>query len=145
MTSPPFCQSNSPYSRNALYLMLFKKDILKSGVASQLTVKAIDAAGLSVSCDPIETTVTKLKQDNGVQTFYGVPYEEHFVTIENGGLKSLEIDVNGTVFKVKRLDDDEVRTVDISSAMKHNNNNTITLTPKGKKGETADVSIGPTP
>ncbi|MEO8621685.1 MAG: SdrD B-like domain-containing protein [bacterium] len=116
-----------------------------SGVASQLTVKAIDAAGLSVSCDPIETTVTRLKQDNGVQTFYGVPYEEHFVTIENGGLKSLEIDVNGTVFKVKRLDDNEIRTVDISSAMKHNTNNTITLTPKGKKGESADVSIGPTP
>ena len=114
-----------------------------SGVASQLTIKAWDAGGLNVTCDPIETTVTRLKQDNGVQTFYGVPYEEHFVTIENGGLKSLEIEVNGRTFKVKRLDDNEVRVVDISSAMKPGNNNTITLVPKGKKGESADVTIGP--
>jgi hypothetical protein len=33
----------------------------------------------------------------------------------------------------------------VSSAMKRNNKNTITLSPKGKKGETADVTIGPTP
>jgi hypothetical protein len=44
---------------------------------------------------------------------------------------------------MKRLDDDEVRTIDVSSAMKHNNKNTITLSPKGKKGETADITIGP--
>lgn len=114
-----------------------------SGVASQLTVKATDANGNTVTCDPIETTVTRLKQDGGNQTFYGVPYEEHFVTVENGGLRSLEVEVNGTTFKIKRLDDDEVRTIDISSAMKRGNNNTITLIPKGKKGETADITIGP--
>jgi hypothetical protein len=113
------------------------------GVSSQLTVKATDANGLTVTCDPIETTVTRLKQDGGVQTFSGVPYEEHFVTIENGGLKMLDIDVNGTTFKVKRLADNEVRVVDISSAMKPGLNNTISLIPKGKKGESADITIGP--
>lgn len=114
-----------------------------SGVASQLTVKATDGNGNTVTCDPIETTVTKLKQDEGNQTFYGVPYEERYVTIENGGLRALEIVVNGTTFKVKRLHDDEVRTVDIKSAMRPGLNNTITLIPKGRRGETADITIGP--
>jgi len=113
--------------------------------SSQLTVKATDGAGKTVTCDPVETTVMKLKNDNGDQTFNNLPYEEHFVTVENGGLRALEIIVNGTVFKMKRLDDDEKRTIDVSSAMKHNNKNTITLSPKGKKGETADVTIGPDP
>ncbi len=113
--------------------------------SSQLTVKATDAAGKTVTCDPVETTVTVLKNDNGDQTFDNLPWEEHFVRIENGGLKSMDVIVNGTTFKVKRLDDDEVRTIDVSSAMKHNNKNSITLSPKGKKGETADVTIGPEP
>lgn len=113
--------------------------------SSQLTVKATDGAGKTVTCDPVETTVMKLKNDNGDQTFYNLPWEEHFVTVENGGLRALEVIVNGTTFKMKRLDDDEVRTIDVSSAMKHNNKNTITLSPKGKKGETADITIGPEP
>jgi SdrD B-like domain/PKD domain/Putative Ig domain len=114
-------------------------------LSSQLTVKGTDAVGKSVTCDPVETTVTKLKNDNGDQEFNNLPYEEHFIRIENGGLKSMDIDVNGTTFKVKRLNDDEVRVVDVSSAMRHNNRNTITLSPNGKKGETADVTIGPEP
>ncbi|CAN5227017.1 hypothetical protein BH09GEM1_BH09GEM1_36370 [soil metagenome] len=113
--------------------------------SAQLTVKATDAAGNTVSCDPVETTLTKMKQDNGDQVFTDIPYEEHFITVENGGLRAIDIDVNGTTFKVKRLDDDEVRTIDVSSAMKKGKHNTITLSPKGKKGETADVTIGPTP
>jgi hypothetical protein len=36
-----------------------------------------------------------------------------------------------------------VRVVDISSAMKPGLNNTISLIPKGKKGESADITIGP--
>jgi hypothetical protein len=114
-----------------------------NSVSSQLTIQATDAAGNTISCDPIETTLVKVKQDNGNQTFYNVPAEETMVTVENGGLRAIEIEVNNKTFKVKRLSDDEVRKVDISSAMKPGNNNTITLIPKGKKGETADVTIGP--
>ncbi|MEO5817734.1 MAG: PKD domain-containing protein [Gemmatimonadaceae bacterium] len=113
--------------------------------SSQLTIKATDAAGKTVTCDPVETTVMKMKNDNGDQTFNNLPYEEHFITVENGGLKSIDIIVNGTTFKMKRLDDTEKRTIDVSSAMKHSNKNTITLSPNGKKGETADVTIGPDP
>ncbi len=117
---------------------------INTSVSSQLTVMATNAAGQTVSCDPISTEVTKLKQDGGVQEFDNIAYEEHFVRIENGGLRALVITVNGVDFNEKRLSDDQVLIVDISSAMKHNSKNTIILTPKGNKGDTADITIGPT-
>jgi hypothetical protein len=112
---------------------------------AQLVVAATDAGGKSVSCDPIQTTVTRMKQDDGVQTFTQVSSDEHYVHIENGGLRQLDIIVNNVTFKVKRMTDDEIAVVDIQSAMTAGNTNTITLVPKGKKGDSADVLIGPTP
>jgi hypothetical protein len=112
---------------------------------AQLVVQATDAAGKSVSCDRIQTTVTRMKQDDGVQTFTQVSSDEHYVHIENGGLRQLDIIVNNVTFKVKRMTDDEIAVVDIQSAMTAGNTNTITLVPKGKKGDSADVLIGPTP
>jgi hypothetical protein len=91
----------------------------------------------------VQTTVTTAKQDDGDRTFTNLPYDEHFVRIESGGLKMLDVIVNGTTFKVKRLDDNEVRVADVSSAMKHSNTNTIAISPKGRKGETAQITIGP--
>jgi hypothetical protein len=113
--------------------------------SAQLVVQATDAAGKSVSCDPIQTTVTRLKQDDGTQTFTQVSSDEHYVRIESGGLKELDVVVNGTTFNAKRLTDDEVQIIDIQSAMTVGDGNTITLVPKGKKGESASVTIGPTP
>ena len=42
--------------------------------SSQLTVKATDGVGRTVTCDPVETTVIRMKHDDGVQTFYGLPW-----------------------------------------------------------------------
>ena len=118
---------------------------INSKVSAQLTIKATDAVGRSVTCDPVETTVVKLKHDAGVQTFNNLPFAEHFITIENGkpGLRGFDIVVNNEEFKVRSLDDKEVRTLNVRSAMKRGNKNTITLIPRGKNGESADVTIGP--
>ena len=116
---------------------------LKKG--AQLIVRATDRFGNSVVCDPVQTTVTKMRQDKGVQTFTDIPYAEHLVTIENGtpGLRALAVIVNGVEFVARRLEDGEVATLNVKSAMRPGLNNTITLEPRGRKGETADVTIGP--
>src|SRR5207249_716384 len=57
---------------------------ISTSKSSQLTVKATDQFGNTATCDPIETTVTRLKQDDGVQTFSGIGYDEHIVSIVNG-------------------------------------------------------------
>lgn len=116
---------------------------INTAVSAQLIVVAHDAFGNSVTCDPVETTVTKLRQDRGVQTFTDLPYDEHFVTIENGspGLRGMDIVVNGVEFRVRGLDDREVRRVNVRRAMVAGHQNVITLVPRGRRGESADVTI----
>jgi hypothetical protein len=117
---------------------------VNSKVSAQLTVKAYDVFGNNVTCDPVETTVTKLWHERGTQTFTEIPYEEHIVTIENGtpGLRALDVIVNGVVFRARKLQDREVVVIDVQSAMYRRRDNTITLIPRGRKGESADVTIG---
>jgi SdrD B-like domain len=118
---------------------------ISTSKGAQLTVKATDKAGNTVTCDPVETTVTKLRHDRGIQTFTEIPFEEHIVTIENGvpGLRAMDVIVNNVEFRARQLDDHDVRVINIKSAMRRNGHNTITLVPRGRKGESADVSIGP--
>jgi hypothetical protein len=114
-------------------------------VSAQLTVKAYDVFGNNVTCDPVETTVTKLRHERGIQTFTEIPADEHIVTIENGapGLRGLDVVVNGVVFRARKLSAGEVVVIDVRWAMYRRRDNTITLIPRGKKGESADVTIGP--
>ncbi len=108
-----------------------------------MTIRAIDAAGNQMLCDPVSTTVTRLRHDKGVQTFSGISDAEHFVTIENDspGLRRLDVIVNGQTFKVRKLDDYEIALIDVASAMQPGEVNTITLVPYGKKGDSALVMI----
>lgn len=116
---------------------------INTAVSAQLIVVAHDAFGNSVTCDPVETTVTKLRQDRGVQTFTDLPHDEHVVTIENGspGLRGMDIIVNGVEFRVRGLDDGEARRVNVRRAMVPGHQNVITLVPRGRRGESADVTI----
>jgi hypothetical protein len=118
---------------------------INTKVSAQLTVKAYDVFGNNVTCDPVETTVTKLRHERGIQTFTDIPYDEHIVTIENGtpGLRALDIVVNRVVFPVRNLGDGAVVVIDIGSAMYRQGDNTITLIPRGTTGGSADVTIGP--
>jgi hypothetical protein len=49
--------------------------------------------------------------------------------------------VDGHVFEVSGLKDGERRLVDVSSAMRRGNNNTITLIAQGKADGTASILI----
>jgi hypothetical protein len=108
-----------------------------------MTIRAIDMAGNEMECDPVSTTVTRLKHEKGVQTFDNISDAEHFITVQNDspGLRRLDVVVNGQTFKVKKLDDYEIVLIDIASAMAPGNVNTITLVPYGKKGDSALVTI----
>jgi hypothetical protein len=111
--------------------------------SAQLLVKAVDAFGNAFTCDPVVTTLTKLRQDRGLQTFTDLPHAEHIVTIENDdpGLRGLDVVVNGVTFEVRRLQPREVRIIDVESAMRRGNRNVITLAPRGRKGESATITI----
>lgn len=120
---------------------------INTSQSAQLTVKATDVFGNIVTCDPVETTVTKLRHERGNQVFTNIPYDEHIVTIENGnpGLRAMDVVVNGVTFKARNIDDNEVRVLDVSSAMHRRRDNTITLVPRGKPGDSADVTFSPGP
>jgi hypothetical protein len=72
-----------------------------------------------------------------------IGYEEHFVRITNHqlGITTLEIQVNGRKFQVGGLKNNEVRTVDVLSAMSDRSNNVFILTATGKAGGSADVLV----
>ena len=128
-------------SKAPLVVSATRIDATKSAT---LTVKATDVFGNSFSCDPVVTTITKLRHENGTQTFTDLPYAEHIVTIQNDnpGLNALDVVVNGTTFQVRKLADNATRVLDVSSAMKRGNHNTIDLVPRGKKGDSATITIG---
>ncbi|MDQ3686033.1 MAG: hypothetical protein M3430_10600, partial [Acidobacteriota bacterium] len=77
------------------------------------------------------------------KTFINISQAESTVKVVNGnpGLRNLEITVNGTVFRVAGLGDNEVRRVDVSSAMLPGGNNTITMEAHGRPESKAWVVI----
>jgi hypothetical protein len=111
--------------------------------SASITVKATDVFGNVLSCDPVATTVTKLRHEQGTQTFTNIPASEHIVTIENGapGLNALDVVVNNTEFRVRRLGDNERRVIDVGSAMRRGANNVIALVPRGRPGDSAVITI----
>ena len=59
------------------------------------------------------------------------------------GTGGVDVVVNGVKFPARNIDDNEVRVIDVKSAMHGGKDNTITLVPLGKPGDSADVTIGP--
>ncbi len=110
---------------------------------SQVELEVKDVAGNSTVCDPYVVLISREEGRWERFTFKDVPYEEHFVSISNGtpGLKRVVLRVNGVRFIERRLQDGEMRTFDISSAMKEGDDNKIFLKGRGKKDGTATVII----
>lgn len=117
-----------------------KSDCSKRAV---VRVKAIDMAGNESFADPVITLVSRDKGKPVSETITGIPYAENKVRILNGspGLTNLSIIVNGREFKVNGLRDNEVKNINVASAMVTGDNNTITLTAHGKPGGSAVVII----
>jgi hypothetical protein len=76
------------------------------------------------------------------QVVTGVAQAESTVSIYNNtpGLRQIDVKVNGKLFRVSRLSNGEVRSIDVASALKAGNHNTIVLTPRRGIGS-AEVVI----
>ena len=59
------------------------------------------------------------------------------------GARSGQRALQGGFTQDRNIDDNEVRVIDVKSAMHRRRDNTITLVPRGRPGDSADVSIGP--
>jgi hypothetical protein len=72
-----------------------------------------------------------------------VPREENKIQIINGapGLRTVTALVNGVTFKTTRLRNGEVRTIDVSSAMRAGNKNVIFLKGHGPQNGAATLVI----
>jgi hypothetical protein len=119
-------------------------NVSKSGSGPcQLRLTGTDRAANAKPCDPVMVIVLRTTGKPVSQTFSGLPQEESKITIRNGspGLKNLEIIVNGTKWKATGLRDNEVKMIDVISAMMEGEDNTITLTTSGKPGASAEVVI----
>jgi hypothetical protein len=92
--------------------------------------------------DPLQLTVARSTGKPVSTIVTGIAQTESTVRIANGhpGLEQMDIDVNGTTFRVGGLRDHEVRTLDVAAAMVAGDRNTLRFTPRGKPGS-ADILI----
>jgi hypothetical protein len=77
-----------------------------------------------------------------IETFHHLARGESEVSIMNGapGLDRLKLVVNDQRFEVRRLIDGETRDLDVSTAMRREDN-TITITAQGEDRGTATIMI----
>jgi hypothetical protein len=110
---------------------------------ARVELNILDVAGNLTDCDPFLVEVGSVPGVRRAETIHHVAHGESTVSITNltPGLSSLRIVVNGRSFEVNDLVDGETRSIDISSAMRRNDNNTITVIAQGKAHGAAVVMI----
>jgi hypothetical protein len=113
---------------------------LSPTVGAELALSVKDVAGNVTNCDPVLSELGK-RQDT--QVFRHIPQAEGKVTIENGdpGYRQVRVIVNARHFLAANLEPGQVRTLDVSSAMKPGDVNTIVVRGVGVPSSTADVLI----
>jgi hypothetical protein len=110
--------------------------------SAQVMLNVTDMAGNLTTCAPVVTDVVGTGGQPIIQTFPDMLPKEDQVIIANGrpGLWSLRVVVNGRRFRATGLVDNEVRELDIASALGPGAN-TITLIGNGSPGSRASVLI----
>jgi hypothetical protein len=110
---------------------------------AQLVLMVTDVAGNQTVCDPVHTLEIRATGKPLTNVYDEIPEEEGTITIDNNtpGLQRLDVEVNGTVWKVTGLKDGQSRTLDVSSAMQPGDDNVVKLTAHGRPGGAADVWI----
>ena len=108
-----------------------------------LTFEAVDLAGNVTICDPVLAPLDRATGRPESQTFTGLLEDESKVTVRNGspGVSSVELVVNGKMFKIAGLADGEERSIDVASAMLPGANNVVTVTARGQPEGTATLFI----
>ncbi len=133
---PPF----EPGTEDPVEVTALKID---PNLASRVELSVVDRAGNVTRCDPILAQIVKGKGRSHEESFAGLDAAEHVLMVTNGdpGLSRLEVQVNGVTFRVRRLQDREIRTIDLSRAMLPGGHNAITLRSDGRRGAKASVLI----
>jgi len=111
--------------------------------AAHVTIVVTDLAGNAVTCDPVISLIQRSTKNDPQANRVRVSQEENKIQIMNGepGLRTFTALVNGTTFKVTGLRNNEVRTIDISSAMRPGNKNVIYVKGHGPQNASAMVVI----
>jgi hypothetical protein len=111
--------------------------------SAQVALNVTDVAGNAVACDPILITLVSKANRTVTQRFRGLPGAESKIRITNGrpGLRKLVAIVNGRRFEVRKLANGAKRTLNVASAMRDGNQNTIVFRGRGARRATADVVI----
>jgi hypothetical protein len=111
---------------------------LPSTVALQVT----DVAGNVTNCDPTLLSVNVKHRRSSTTHLDGVSSLENKLTVYNdaNGLARLKVVVNGKVFNL-RLRANEVRSLDLSAALRPGNDNRISITGFGADGSSATVVL----
>ena len=106
---------------------------------AQVGLQTTDVAGNVTICDPEFLTI----KPGEVQRIRDVPRSENRLTLSNGspGLRTLRVTVNRKVFELAHLRSNEVRVLDISSAMVAGSRNTVTIRGYGRRGSSADIVL----
>jgi hypothetical protein len=136
---PPF----APGTNDPVVVRSTKIDQSKS---STVELRVTDVAGNVTICDPVIDLVIRERGEPANKSYTGLPAAEHFVTITNGdpGVQRIDVTVNGQTWKLTGLRDNEVRTLDVASAMVAGNNNTIRVKGYGRPGGQALIVIADT-
>ena len=114
-----------------------------TGIPATVNAGAYDSCGHFLSLDPVITTLTVKSGGRVQQRFVGLPAAEHYLHVINGtpGLKSLEVNLNGRIFRLDPLVAGQVVSADLASAMLEGENNVVLLTGAGEVGASAQVLI----
>jgi hypothetical protein len=110
---------------------------------SSVGLQVTDQAGGVTSCDP---ALVVIGREPGVPkrvTLHHVAHGESRVSYRNGapGLSELRLNVNGHEFVVTHLKDGQTGTLDVSSAMRKRERNTVTIEALGPRGSTATILV----
>jgi hypothetical protein len=132
-------------ANSAMVLLKAAKD--NEGVVATVNVIAIDKCGRGLSFDPVFTTLQITSGGQVQQRFDGLLPAERYLQVINGapGLKWLEVNLNGRVFRLDPLASNQEVAADIAGAMREGENNVVILTGGGEAGASAVVTITDTP
>jgi hypothetical protein len=110
---------------------------------AHVTIQVTDLAGNTVTCDPFIELVQRSTKADPQKTRLRVSQEENKIQIINGtpGLRTVTALVNGVTFKTSGLRNGEVRTIDVSSAMRAGNKNIIYIKGHGPLGGSATAVV----
>ena len=110
---------------------------------SRVGLQVTTLAGQTITCDPVVAQLVRQRGQPRTDVFANLPQAENKVRLTNGrpGLDSVEVLVNGHVFKLEPLQAGAVRTLDVAHAMRPGANNRIVVTTHGPNGSSALLVI----